>query len=92
MGRRLGAVGLLLKAQAWLAGRFRTFERLEDVFGGLLQSGAVSDQHIAARGVGVEGMAGNSEDIAAWIKGYSCGDEAAGICGGFDDDNGLGKA
>lgn len=73
-------------------GRFRTFERFEDVFGRSLQRGAVSDQHIAARGVGVEGMAGNREDIAAWIKGYSCGDEAAGFCGGLKDDNGLGKA
>jgi hypothetical protein len=37
-------------------------------------------------------MAGNREDIAAWIKGYPCGDEAAGFCGGLKDDNGLGKA
>ena len=64
----------------WLAGRFRTLERVVDVSGGSLQSG------------GVEGMAGNREDIAVLIKGCSCGDEAAGFCGGFDDDNGLGKA
>ena len=66
--------------------------RVVDVSGGSLQSKGVSDQHIAARGVGVEGMAGNREDIASLIKGCSCGDEAAGFCGGFDDDNGLGKA
>ena len=65
---------------------FNWAERFDDIFGIADQSRAVADEHVAAICTCIKVATRHGHDLARLVDCGACGDEAAGFCGGVNDD------